>query len=134
MGRRAAKGLDSMVGDVARNHTVRKNNSIGGAAATATGFFAKRKVDMAASAKTKAVCDDGGQGKAHGASSSKRIDVKGESDVRQSVIVLEEVDLLFRKEEDFWSGESSISIPGASLHDCQKTDERATIISTRRCC
>lgn len=91
MGTRSAKNLERWVGDVGRNHTVRKN-----------GDFFNVKAKEADSSPQKATGEP--------------------KKVRQSVIVLEEVDLLYREEKDFWAGKS---LPFSSSLICFS---RATIL------
>lgn len=91
MGRRGLKGLETMVGDVGRNHTVRKNNTAGNVGG---GFFAKRESVVGPKLDRMSFTQQSSGG------GEKKMEV------RQSVIVLEEVDLLFKKEDEFWTGTS----------------------------
>jgi DNA polymerase III delta prime subunit len=114
MGRRGIKGLETMVGDVGRNHTVRKNNTVGNGGG---GFFAKRETIAPRSSKTIADSQNqkGGEEKT--------------VEVRQSVIVLEEVDLLFKKEDEFWTG----ALLRACSHPAIFTDQSLSDHIINRC-
>ena len=89
MGKRRAKDLEHEVGDVGRNHIVRaspnKQQQKG------KNFFAGFKSTSTTNSKGK---EKEGTG------------LKGPT---QSLILIEEVDVLFPGEEDFWLGESHTS-------------------------
>jgi hypothetical protein len=90
MGKRRAKDLESEVGDVGRNHIVRASPR----KPNAKDFFAGFK--SAATAK----------GKMNGNGTEIQNGGPGLRAPTQSLILVEEVDVLYHGEEDFWTGTS----------------------------
>lgn len=90
MGKRRAKDIELEVGDVGRNHIVRASPRKPGA----KDFFAGFKTSAL---KGKGKETEGGGGGGGGRSG------KGPT---QSLILIEEVDVLYHGEEDFWTGTS----------------------------
>jgi len=86
MGKRRAKDIESEVGDVARNHIVRASPRKPGAKDFFAGF------------KTGALK---GKGKETGSGGRGGGSGKGPT---QSLILIEEVDVLYQGEDDFWEG------------------------------
>lgn len=108
MGRRGAKDLERYVGDVGRNHVVlggspRKGGAAGGAAGGNVAAMFKRlqaKVEAGPDASRPAL---GTKGKG-----KERVDDEvQDKGPTQSLILVDEVDVLFKGEEDFWQGASS---------------------------
>jgi len=89
MGKRRAKDLESEVGDVGRNHIVRASPK----KPNAKDFFAGFK----SASKEK------GKGKEREGTNGTSL--KGPT---QSLILIEEVDVLYAGEEDFWTGKLSL--------------------------
>lgn len=93
MGRRSAKDVERYVGDAAKNHLVVKgaggglNSPRKGSGSGLFAMFAKQKAK-------------GGEGKER---AKKEEEGKGPT---QSLILIDEVDILFKQEEDFWAGTS----------------------------
>lgn len=114
MGRRSAKDVERYVGDAAKNHLVVQGGGPGSPKKGGGGLFA-----MFAKQKAKG---SGTTGEAGGSSSKGKERAKageettagGEEKVDkgpiQSLILMDEVDVLFKHEEDFWAGTSS-SLP-----------------------
>lgn len=99
LGRRNAKDLERYVGDVGKNHLVLKG--AGGASGS------PRKGALAAmfgKQAKKAEEADEGKGKGKERASEEEADEKELKEPKQSLILVDEVDVLFRHEEDFWQG------------------------------
>ncbi|BGP04345.1 hypothetical protein JCM10049v2_000143 [Rhodotorula toruloides] len=108
MGRRSAKDVERYVGDAAKNHLVVQGGGPGSPKKGGGGLFA-----MFAKQKAKG---SGTTGEAGGSSSKGKERAKageettagGEEKVdkgpTQSLILMDEVDVLFKHEEDFWAG------------------------------
>ncbi|GAA6007598.1 uncharacterized protein JCM10292_003938 [Rhodotorula paludigena] len=99
LGRRGAKDLERYVGDVGKNHLVLKG--AGGASGS------PRKGALAAmfgKQAKKAEEADEGKGKGKERASEEEADEKELKEPKQSLILVDEVDVLFRHEEDFWQG------------------------------
>ncbi|BGP36274.1 hypothetical protein JCM10449v2_000172 [Rhodotorula kratochvilovae] len=95
MGRRGARDLERYVGDVGRNHVVLGGSPRKGMGNIAAMFGAQTKKTPAgdgAKVKGKAAADD-----EEGAAAKEKAPT-------QSLILVDEVDVLFKHEEDFWQG------------------------------
>ncbi|KAL8278204.1 hypothetical protein RQP46_009377 [Phenoliferia psychrophenolica] len=92
MGKRTAKDIDKYVGDVAKNHMVRGGGAGGGSPTKTKDPFASFKKFTRPPSPVKL---------------NSRDDVTEEQDgsrPRQSLILFDEVDILFTEEKDFWTG------------------------------
>ncbi|GAA5891931.1 hypothetical protein JCM8208_002941 [Rhodotorula glutinis] len=113
MGRRGAKDLERYVGDVGRNHVVlggspRKGGTAGGAAGGSVAAMFKRlqaKVEAGSEASGTAL---GAKGKGKEKEKEDDVEVRDKGPT-QSLILVDEVDVLFRGEEDFWQGLISLA-------------------------
>ncbi|SCV67990.1 BQ2448_111 [Microbotryum intermedium] len=103
IGKRTAKDIEKLVGEVGRNHTVRA----GGASsprkpsATATGGLFSMFAKQTAKGEPTASSSRTDSAKPKGSSSTA---ASAESSTHQSLILFEEVDVLYRDEKDFWTG------------------------------
>ncbi|GAA5930249.1 hypothetical protein JCM3775_004340 [Rhodotorula graminis] len=110
MGRRSAKDLERYVGDVGRNHVVlggspRKGGQGGAAGGSVAAMFKRLQAKVEAGPVAS--------GSAHGAKGKEKEKETG-AEVRdkgptQSLILVDEVDVLFRGDEDFWQGLISLA-------------------------
>ncbi|SCZ91408.1 BZ3500_MvSof-1268-A1-R1_Chr1-2g01389 [Microbotryum saponariae] len=100
IGKRTAKDIEKLVGDVGRNHTVRAGgvSSPRKPSAAATGglfsMFAKQSAKSQPTASSSRI----------DSAKAKELAETAESNAHQSLILFEEVDVLYRDEKDFWSG------------------------------
>ncbi|KAI6047181.1 hypothetical protein EDC04DRAFT_2556550 [Pisolithus marmoratus] len=106
IGRRTAASLDYLVGNVGRNHTIQVSQSRSstrqgeqGSSATRPALFGKGWQEPVAHR-----AEEGSESsiKILGSRSPKPTVVEAESTVRQSLVLLEEVDILFKEDAGFW--------------------------------
>lgn len=92
IGKRGAKDVEKYVGDVGRNHQVQHGGGgsprKGGGGGGLLAMFGKQMAK-----------------KTNGAEKGKVEETKGRKGGAQSLILFEEVDVLYREEKDFWPGE-----------------------------
>ncbi|TNY23810.1 hypothetical protein DMC30DRAFT_388948 [Rhodotorula diobovata] len=98
MGRRGAKDLERYVGDVGRNHVV-----LGGSPRKG-GNVAAMFQRMQAKAETGASGAKGTEKAVNGGADDARKAGDTDKGPTQSLILVDEVDVLFKGEEDFWQG------------------------------
>ncbi|GAA5987054.1 hypothetical protein JCM11641_007823 [Rhodosporidiobolus odoratus] len=99
MGKRRAHDLERYVGDVGKNHIMRASPKKKGGTVDLYSLFAKHgKGDGKKEDKGKGK----GKGKAHGDEDLALKDVAPTP--AQSLILIDEVDVLYAKEDDFWQG------------------------------
>lgn len=96
MGRRHPKGIENRVGDLGGSHLVRRNNLLFGASANSNSKGTTSGLESGVGAGRK---EEGKKGK-----QTEAEQVGYSQATREVVIVLEEVDILFGKEEEFWTG------------------------------
>ncbi|BGP21259.1 AAA family ATPase [Rhodotorula toruloides] len=108
MGRRSAKDVERYVGDAAKNHLVVKGGGLDSPKKGGGGLFAMFSKQQekgivtageagAPASKKKERAKEGEQAAGEG---------KEEKGPTQSLILIDEVDILFKHEEDFWAGAS----------------------------
>ncbi|GAA5889128.1 hypothetical protein JCM5296_007173 [Sporobolomyces johnsonii] len=94
MGRRGAKDVEREVGDVGRNHIVRASPKKGGTK-NLFAMFAKKGAGKAEEKEKK------GEAEEEDEDEGDKPAIKGPT---QSLILFEEVDVLYNEERDFWAG------------------------------
>ncbi|GAA5918474.1 hypothetical protein JCM1841_003986 [Sporobolomyces salmonicolor] len=97
MGRRGARDIEREVGDVGRNHIVRGSPKKGGTK-NLFEMFANKGARGAGEAEEK---EKTGKGKEKEQGEGDKPSIKGPT---QSLILFEEVDVLYNEERDFWTG------------------------------
>ncbi|KDE03812.1 hypothetical protein MVLG_05752 [Microbotryum lychnidis-dioicae p1A1 Lamole] len=100
IGKRTAKDIEKLVGDVGRNHTVRAGgvSSPRKPSAAATGGLFSMFAKQGAKSQPTTSLSRTDSAKA------KELAETAEPNAHQSLILFEEVDVLYRDEKDFWSG------------------------------
>ncbi|KAM0748603.1 hypothetical protein T439DRAFT_279937, partial [Meredithblackwellia eburnea MCA 4105] len=95
MGKRTGKDIERYVGDVARNHTIRGGGGGGGSPTKAKDLFA---------AFRKAGQQQGGARPPSPVKATTFSREREDGKPKQSLILFDEVDILYGEEKDFWTG------------------------------
>ncbi|PRQ77162.1 hypothetical protein AAT19DRAFT_12580 [Rhodotorula toruloides] len=105
MGRRSAKDVERYVGDAVKNHLVVQGGGSGSPKKGGGGLFAMFAKQKAKGSGT-AEGEDGtkSKGKERAKEGEEAGDAGKEKGPTQSLILVDEVDVLFKHEEDFWAG------------------------------